>query len=75
MEKQTDRKYLIKLRLGNSLLANAKILTINDFAELATYELIDKDEGILRNLDLEEEAVNKMIMTARENWFANQKEE
>ncbi len=73
-----DEKLLNLEGINNAmlaLLANAKILTINDFAELATYELIDKDEGILRNLDLEEEAVNKMIMTARENWFANQKEE
>ena len=50
-------------------LANAKILTIDDFADLATFELIDKDEGILKDLDLEEDMVNKMIMKARENWF------
>ena len=50
-------------------LAKSNILTINDFADLATFELIDKDEGILRNLDLDEDAVNKMIMKARENWF------
>ena len=50
-------------------LAKSDILTINDFADLATFELIDKDEGILRNLDLDEDLVNKMIMKARENWF------
>ncbi len=50
-------------------LANAKILTIDDFADLATFELIDKEEGILKDLDLDEEIVNKMIMKARENWF------
>ncbi len=50
-------------------LAKSNILTINDFADLATFELIDKDEGILRNLDLDEDMVNKMIMKARENWF------
>ena len=50
-------------------LANSNILTINDFADLATFELIDKEEGILKDLDLDEEVVNKMIMKARENWF------
>ena len=51
-------------------LARSKILTLNDFADLATFELIDKDEGILRKLDIDEEIANKMIMKARENWFA-----
>ena len=50
-------------------LAKSKILTINDFADLATFELIDKEEGILRNLELDEDFVNKMIMKARETWF------
>ncbi len=50
-------------------LAKSNILTINDFADLATFELIDKDEGILKNMDLDEDFVNKMIMKARENWF------
>ena len=52
-------------------LARSKILTLNDFADLATFELIDKDEGILRKLDIDEEIANKMIMKARENWFAD----
>ena len=50
-------------------LAKSNIFTLNDFADLATFELIDKDEGILKNLDIEEEDINKMIMKARENWF------
>ncbi len=54
-----------------ALLAKSNILSLNDFADLATYELIDKDEGILKSLDLDEENVNKMIMKARENWFDN----
>ena len=53
-------------------LAKAKILTIDDFADLATFELIDKEEGILKNLDLDEDFVNNMIMKARENWFDQQ---
>ena len=54
-------------------LAKAKILTINDFADLATFELIDKEEGILKHLDIEEDEINKMIMKARENWFNDEK--
>ena len=52
-----------------ALLAKDNILTLNDFAELATFELIDKEEGIFRSLDIEEELANKMIMEARKNWF------
>ena len=52
-----------------ALLAKENILTLNDFAELATFELIDKEEGILRSLDIEEELANNMIMEARKNWF------
>ena len=51
-------------------LGEKNILTLNDFAELAAYELTDKEEGIFRKLDLEEEIVNKMIMDARQKWFA-----
>ena len=50
-------------------LAKSKILTLDDFADLATFELIDKDDGILKNIDIDEETVNKMIMKAREKWF------
>ena len=54
-------------------LAKSKILTLDDFADLATFELIDKDEGILKNIDIDEETVNKMIMKAREKWFDDNK--
>ncbi len=53
-----------------ALLAKENILNLNDFADLASYELIDKDEGIFRKLDLDEEIVNQMIMEAREISFA-----
>ena len=53
-----------------ALLANENILNLNDFADLASYELIDKDEGIFRKLELEEEIVNEMIMEAREKSFS-----
>ena len=52
-----------------ALLAKENILTLNDFAELAAFELIDKEEGIFRSLDIEEEIANNMIMEARKNWF------
>ena len=53
-----------------ALLAKENILTLNDFADLASYELIDKDEGIFRQLEIDEELVNKMIMDAREKSFS-----
>ncbi len=52
-----------------ALLAKENILTLNDFAELASFELIDKDEGLFRSLEIEEELANNMIMEARKNWF------
>jgi hypothetical protein len=31
--------------------------------------VFDTDEGISKNLDIEEKTVNDMIMKAREKWF------
>ena len=56
-----------------ALLAKENILTLNDFAELASFELIDKEEGIFKKLDLDENLVNEMIMQAREKWFVEDK--
>ena len=53
-----------------ALLAKENILNLSDFADLASYELIDKEEGIFRKLELEEENVNQMIMDAREKSFS-----
>ncbi len=53
-----------------ALLAKENIVNLNDFADLASYELIDKDEGIFKKLDLNEEIVNQMIMDAREKSFS-----
>ena len=53
-----------------ALLAKEDILNLNDFADLASYELIDKEEGIFRKLDLEEDIVNRMIMEAREKIYS-----
>ncbi len=55
-------------------LAKSKILTLNDFADLASFELIDKEDGILKNMDIDEETINKMIMKAREHWFTKEKD-
>ena len=57
--------------MNNSILAKlvkSNILNVNDFADLATFELIDKEEGILKDLDLDEEVANSMIMEARSFW-------
>ena len=37
--------------------------------QLAAFKFIDKEEGILKSLDIEEELANNMIMEARKNWF------
>ena len=50
-------------------LAKENIVTLNDFADLASFELTDKEEGIFKNLEIEEEIINNMIMQAREKWF------
>ncbi len=58
-----------------SLLAKNNILTLNDFADLATFELTDKEEGIFKNLDIDEKVVDSMIMKAREKWFSEEEKE
>tara|TARA_Y100001970_G_C14252617_1_gene872938 strand:+ start:2501 stop:4021 length:1521 start_codon:yes stop_codon:yes gene_type:complete len=52
-----------------ALLAKENILTLSDFADLATYELVDNEEGIFKNLEVEEVVVNQMIMEARQKIF------
>ena len=52
-------------------LAKNNILTLDDFADLSTYELIDKKEGIFKDFDLDENTANKLIMKARESWFVD----
>ena len=55
-----------------SLLAQNNIVTIDNFADLASFELIDKEEGIFKDLDIDENVVNNMIMKAREKWFTEE---
>ena len=58
-----------------SLLAKNNILTLNDFADLATFELTDRDDGIFKTLDIDEKVVDSMIMKAREKWFVEEDQE
>ena len=63
--KRHDNKYAC-------ILANENILNLNDFADLASYELIDKEEGIFRKLELDEEMVNQHDYgSKRKNFFLN----
>ncbi len=57
-----------------ALLVKNNILSLNDFADLSNYDLIDSEEGIFKSLELDESIVNNMIMKAREKWFADKKE-
>ena len=50
-------------------LAKNNVSTLNDFADLSTSELIDKEEGLLKDFDIDETTANKLIMKARESWF------
>ena len=74
-EKIKDEKLKNLKGMNNSILAklaNSNIFNVSDFADLATFELIDKEEGILKELDLEEEIANNMIMEARSFWSEEQ---
>ena len=51
------------------ILGENSIKELDDFAELATDELISPEDGLFRNLTLHEEDVNAMIMAARAHWF------
>ena len=57
-----------------ALLANNDIITLDDFAGLSTFDLLDKNEGIFKELELDEAVINQMIMKAREHWFTEEKE-
>ena len=74
-EKISDQELINLNGINNkmlALLAMNDIYSLDDFANLATYDLIDKDEGIFKKLDIEEKTVNGMIMKAREKWFKDE---
>jgi transcription termination/antitermination protein NusA len=50
-------------------LGTAGIKSLDDFADLASDELLDRDSGCLREFDLTEDEANAMIMAARAHWF------
>ncbi|MFP6697470.1 MAG: transcription termination factor NusA [Alphaproteobacteria bacterium] len=51
------------------VLGEQGIKELDDFAELATDELVDPGDGLLREFELDEETAAAMIMTARAHWF------
>src|SRR5882724_4420883 len=52
-------------------LGEAGIKTLDDLADLATDELCDRGDGILRSHDLSEADANAIIMAARAHWYAD----
>lgn len=54
------------------VLGNSGIKTRDDFADLATDELVDPEAGFLREFGLSEDEANAMIMAARAHWFADE---
>ena len=75
-EKIKDKELMNLVGINNkmlSLLAQNNILTIDDFADLASFELLDKEEGIFKDLDLDQTTIDSMIMKAREKWFTEEK--
>ncbi len=76
-EKISDQELINLNGINNkmlALLAKNEIYSLDDFANLATYDLIDKVEGIFKELDIEEKIVNGMIMKAREKWFKDEQQ-
>ena len=74
-EKISDQELINLNGINNkmlALLAKNDIYSLDDFANLATYDLLDKNEGIFKELDIEEKTVNGMIMKAREKWFKDE---
>lgn len=56
-----------------ALLAKNNVITLDDFAGLSTFDLLDKEDGIFRSLETDEKSINEMIMKAREKWFVDEK--
>lgn len=53
-------------------LGEAEIKSLDDLADLASDELIDSEEGILREYGMSEDDANKIIMAARAHWFEDE---
>ena len=52
-------------------LGRAGVMTLDDFAELATDELTDRESGLLRDFGIGEAEASELIMAARAHWFAD----
>jgi N utilization substance protein A len=50
------------------------IKELDDFAELATDELVDPNDGLLREFELDKDTASAMIMVARAPWFADEEQ-
>jgi N utilization substance protein A len=50
-------------------LGEAGVKTLDDLADLASDELVDRNDGILRGFGLGEAEANAIIMAARAHWF------
>jgi N utilization substance protein A len=53
-------------------LGEAGIKTLDDLADLASDELYDPEEGILKGFRLSEDEANDIIMAARAHWFEDE---
>jgi N utilization substance protein A len=47
------------------------VKTLDDFADLSTDELVDPNDGILKDHDMSREDADALIMGARAHWFAD----
>jgi N utilization substance protein A len=54
------------------VLGEQGIKELDDFAELATDEVVDPGDGILRDFELDEDVAAAMIMAARAHWFEDE---
>jgi N utilization substance protein A len=50
------------------------VKTLDDLGDLATDELVDPREGILKDFDLSDEEGNAIIMAARAHWFEGEED-
>ncbi len=68
LEKREDGKFeILDMKLDSRKTKNL------DKIDDKKIDIIDKEEGIFKNLDVEENLVNDMIMQAREKWFVEEK--
>ena len=58
-----------------ALLAKNDIISLDDFAGLSTFDLLDKDEGLFKSLELDKSSVDDMIMEARKKWFVEEEKQ